>query len=118
MKVELRGLHKLKIKGRTYYYAWRGGPRVHGDPGTPEFMASYNQAIEDRRTPELGRFKSVVVRYKASPDYKKACGLYSPAMVALARSACRLFRRTAHCPIQSTRENTAGNSALAKSMGR
>jgi integrase len=71
MKVELRGLHKLRIKGRTYYYAWRGGPRVHGDPGTPEFMASYNQAIEDRRTPELGRFKSVVVRYKASPDYKE-----------------------------------------------
>jgi integrase len=71
VKVELKGVHKLKIKGRTYYYAWRGGPRVHGEVGTPEFMASYNEAIESRRTPEPGRFKSLVVLYKASPDYVK-----------------------------------------------
>ena len=70
MKIELRGIHKLRIKGRVYYYAWRGGPRVHGEPGTPGFMASYNQAIEDLRTPDPGRFKSLVVLYKTSSDYK------------------------------------------------
>ena len=70
MKIELRGIHKLRIKGRVYYYAWRGGPRVHGEPGTPGFMASYNQAIEDLRTPNPGRFKSLVVLYKTSSDYK------------------------------------------------
>jgi integrase len=74
MKIELRGIHKLRIKGRVYYYAWRGGPRIHGEPGTPGFMASYNNAIEDRRTPEPGRFKSLIVQYKASPDYKNLEG--------------------------------------------
>jgi integrase len=72
VRVELRGVHRLTIKGRTYYYAWRGGgPRLRGEPGTPEFVASYDEAIESRRTPDPGRFKSVVVLYKASPEYNK-----------------------------------------------
>jgi integrase len=71
MKVELRGVVKATAKGRTYYYAWRGGPRLRGEPGSPEFHASYNEAIEGRRTPEPGRFKSLVTLYRASAEYKK-----------------------------------------------
>jgi integrase len=71
VKVELRGIAKAKAKGRTYYYAWRGGPRLRGEPGSPEFHLSYNEAIESRRTPDTGRFKSLVVLYRASNDYKK-----------------------------------------------
>jgi integrase len=71
VKVELKGIAKVTAKGRTYYYAWRGGPRLRGEPGTPEFHASYNEAVESRRTPEPGRFKSLVVLYKASSDYKR-----------------------------------------------
>jgi hypothetical protein len=71
MKVTLRGLNWTKVKGRTYHYAWRGGPRLRGEPGTSEFIASYNEAIESRRTPDTGRFKALVVLYKASNDYKK-----------------------------------------------
>jgi integrase len=71
MKVELRGIAKVTAKGRAYYYAWRGGPRLRGVPGSPEFHASYNEAIDSRRTPEPGRFKSLVTLYKASSDYKK-----------------------------------------------
>jgi integrase len=71
MKVELRGVAKVTAKGRTYYYAWRGGPRLRGEPGSPEFHASYNEAIESRRTPEPGRFKSLVVLYKGSTEYSK-----------------------------------------------
>ena len=32
-------------------------------------MASYTEAIESRRTPDSGRFKSLVVLYRASADY-------------------------------------------------
>jgi integrase len=71
MKVELRGVTKVTAKGRTYYYAWRGGPRLRGEPGSPEFYASYNDAIESRRAPDAGRFKALVVLYRASPNYKK-----------------------------------------------
>jgi integrase len=71
MRVDLRGLNWAKVKGRTYYYAWRGGPRLRGKPGTPEFVASYNEAIANRRAPDTSRFKSLVTLYKASNDYKK-----------------------------------------------
>jgi integrase len=71
VKVDLKGIAKATAKGRTYYYAWRGGPRLRGEPGSPEFMSSYNEAIESRQTPEPGRFKFLVVLYKQSADYEK-----------------------------------------------
>jgi integrase len=71
VRVRLRGVAKVKAKGITYYYAWRGGPRLRGKPGSPEFIESYNDAIESRRAPERGRFKSLVVLYRASQDFKK-----------------------------------------------
>src|SRR5258706_6680741 len=71
VKVDLKGIAKVTSKGRTYYYAWRGGPRLRGEPGSPEFMVSYHEAHEDRRTPDPARFRSVVALYKASKDYKK-----------------------------------------------
>jgi integrase len=70
VKVELKGIAKVTAKGRLYHYAWRGGPRLRGEPGTPEFMASYHEAHENCHTPDTGRFRSLVTLYKASDDYK------------------------------------------------
>jgi hypothetical protein len=69
-KVELKGIAKATAKGKTYYYAWRGGLRLVGEPGSPEFMRSYHEAVENRRTPDKARFRSVVTLYKASSEYK------------------------------------------------
>jgi integrase len=69
-RIELKGLVKVTAKGRTYRYAWRGGPRLRGEPGSPEFMASYNEALENRRQPDAGRFRSLVTLYRASQDYQ------------------------------------------------
>jgi integrase len=71
MRVELKGVHAVKANGTTYYYAWRGGPRLRGEPGTPAFHNSYNEAFAELRTPDTGKFKSLVTLYKASNDYKK-----------------------------------------------
>jgi integrase len=71
VKVELKGIAKVTAKGRTYYYAWRGGPRLEGEPGTPAFIASFNKTIEEHRAPDTSRFRSLVTAYKASPDYKR-----------------------------------------------
>jgi integrase len=71
VKIDLRGIAKVKAKGHVYYYAWRKGPRLRGEPGSPEFMASYNEAIENRRAPDKDRFRSLVALYKGSDDYKK-----------------------------------------------
>lgn len=65
-KVELKGLHTVKTKGRVYYYAWRGGPRVPTDaePGTPAFMAAYNEVVAEACAPDSKKFRAVVVDYK------------------------------------------------------
>lgn len=69
--VELKGLHTVKAKGRVYYYAWRGGPRVLSEaaPGAPAFMQAYYQAIEDHRAPDPERFRAIVKTYRKSDDY-------------------------------------------------
>lgn len=40
VKIKLQGIAEVTSKGKTYRYAWRGGPRLNGEPGSPEFMAS------------------------------------------------------------------------------
>jgi integrase len=71
VKVDLKGIAKVTAKGRVYRYAWRGGPRLRGEPGSPDFMASYNEAIRERHIPEPGKFRALVTLYRASPDYQK-----------------------------------------------
>jgi hypothetical protein len=51
VKVDLKRIHTVKANGSVYYYAWRGDPRLRGNPGSPEFHASYNETIEERRIP-------------------------------------------------------------------
>jgi integrase len=70
VRVNLKGIAKVTAKGRAYWYAWRGGPRLRGEPGSPEFVASYNEAVEELRTPDQSRFRSLVTLYRASADYK------------------------------------------------
>jgi hypothetical protein len=70
VRVNLKGIAKVTAKGRTYWYAWRGGPRLRGEPGSPEFVASYNEALEELRAPDQSRFRALVTLYRASADYK------------------------------------------------
>lgn len=74
MRVRLKGLAsatKRLADGSkvTYWYAWRGGPRLEGAPGSPEFMASYNRAVATRCAAPAGRFMSAIAAYKASADF-------------------------------------------------
>ena len=46
MRINAKGLHWTVAKladgsKKTYWYAWRGGPRLSGEYGSPEFIASY-----------------------------------------------------------------------------
>jgi integrase len=59
--------YEVTAKGRVYRYAWRNGPRLRGEPGTPEFVASYNEAVESRKALDTDKFKSIVLRYRAGP---------------------------------------------------
>jgi integrase len=54
----------------TYYYAWRGGPRLEGEPGTPAFIASYNAAVAARRKPNESVFFALISEYRASAEFR------------------------------------------------
>jgi hypothetical protein len=75
MRVVLKGIDsavKRLADGstRTYHYAWRGGPRLEGDPGTPEFVASYNAAVAGRPTRRNCKtLKGIVDSYLDSQDF-------------------------------------------------
>ncbi len=71
----IRGLHKTLARlsdgsVRVYWYAWRGGPRLPGVPGTPEFENAYAAAVNGRRNgPLAGKLASLVTAYRASPEF-------------------------------------------------
>jgi len=68
--MRLKGIHTVKSKtGQTYYYAWRGGPRLRGQPGSADFTASYNEAVKLRETPSDGTLFSLIAGFKASTEF-------------------------------------------------
>jgi integrase len=71
-KRDVKGLRRVVSKGREYWYLGRepGAPRVRGPYGTPEFWASYDAIVRERRIPEPGRFRALVALYRGSPDYQ------------------------------------------------
>jgi integrase len=74
MRVRLKGLNSITKKladgtRRTYWYAWKGGPPLRGEPGTPEFVASYNEAAARRIVPPSGTLLSVLRAYQESDDF-------------------------------------------------
>lgn len=71
--VELKGIHRVinRATGVEYHYAWRGGPRLKGKPGSPEYVRSFNEAIADLKSLDSDRFSSVIVAYKASDSFRK-----------------------------------------------
>jgi integrase len=68
--VELKGLHIVRSNGKVYVYAWRGGPRVKAELGSPRFMDAYNAAVEGRRIPDASKFRAQVQLYRGSERFK------------------------------------------------
>jgi hypothetical protein len=42
---------------------------LRGEPGSPEFVASYNEAVAQKITPPTGTLLSVLRAYQASDDF-------------------------------------------------
>jgi integrase len=76
MRVRLRGINSKRKSladgsWRTYYWAWKGGPPLRGEPGTPEFVASYNEAVSQKAITPTGRLLSLLQTYQASEDFRQ-----------------------------------------------
>lgn len=67
MRMRLKGVNSITKRladgtTRTYWYAWKGGPALRGEPGAPEFVASYNAAVS-AKIPVAGKTLSSVIAY-------------------------------------------------------
>ena len=74
MRIRLKGINSITKRladrtTRTYRYAWKGGPPLRGEPGTPEFIASYNEAVARKVVPPRGTLLSVLQGYQASDNF-------------------------------------------------
>jgi integrase len=54
---------------KNYWYAWRGGARLVGEPGSPEFIASYNAAVTTKVAAPEGRLLALLQGYQKSQDF-------------------------------------------------
>jgi integrase len=77
MRVKLKGINSARARlasGETvtYYYAWRGGPRLIGRPGSPEFVQSYHDALAQRRESrrKVDTVAGLIDAYKDSAEFK------------------------------------------------
>ena len=75
MRVRLRGINSIRKRHadgsfKTYYYAWKGGPPLRGEPGSPEFIASYNAAVAQKVAAPTGVLQALLFRFQDSAEFQ------------------------------------------------
>lgn len=74
MRVRMKGINRVSKRLSdgsrvTYYYAWKGGPRLPGKPGDPEFVAAYNEAVAQKAKQPSGTLQAILNAYQESPKF-------------------------------------------------
>lgn len=75
MRVKLKGINRVSKrladgKRAVYYYAWKGGPRLRGQPGSEQFIASYNEAVALRRRGPEGTVLGLSRSFRQSEEFR------------------------------------------------
>lgn len=75
MRIRLKGINTKQATladGRkaTYHYFGKGGPRIYGEPGTPEFMASYFEASQLSRVASGKTLGDLLRDFVASTEFQ------------------------------------------------
>lgn len=75
MHVKLKGLNRKKVRLTTgcvvtYYYAWKGGPRIQEDYGTKEFVAAYLAALNHQQRPYQKTLLSLLKAYQDTDKFR------------------------------------------------
>lgn len=68
--VKLDRLYKVTSKGRSYYYAWRGGPRIEAQFGTKEFLEEFLSHKDPVSGLNRKKIATWVTLFKASGEWK------------------------------------------------
>ena len=76
VKVMLKGVHRVRRRlaggaERVHHYAWRGGPRIDAEPGTPEFLAEWQRLTAERDSPRryAGTLQQVINDYQRATAF-------------------------------------------------
>jgi integrase len=74
MRVRLKGINSVQKhladgSVKEYWYAWKGGPRLDGKPGSPQFIASYNKAVYEKLPSSTRVLSWILDRYLDSADF-------------------------------------------------
>ncbi len=74
VKLEVPGVHEVRKRlasgeVRIYRYAWRGGPAIKGEPGSPEFLAALTAAKAEQPAHHKGTLQEVFNAYQKSSDF-------------------------------------------------
>ena len=88
MRIRLRGINRVRKcladgTTRTYWYAWKGGPPLRGEPGSPEFIASYNEAAARKVTPPAGKLLAILQAYQDSQKFRGLAPSTKPSYVSI-----------------------------------
>ena len=98
MRIRLKGINVVRKRladgsMRTYYYAWKGGPALRGEPGTPEFVASYNEAVARKVAPPRGTLLTVLQAIRPARISAGSLAARGRSYVALIKRIEKRFRR-------------------------
>jgi integrase len=75
VRIRLKGINRTRkvLSNESVvfnYYAWKGGPPLRGQPGTPEFIASYNAAVEQKVLPPRGALLGMLQQYQSGEGFR------------------------------------------------
>ncbi|HEY4901296.1 MAG TPA: tyrosine-type recombinase/integrase [Terriglobales bacterium] len=126
MRIRLKGINSITKRladgtRRTYWYAWKGGPPLRGEPGTPEFIASYNESVARKVVPAKGALISLLQQYQASDDFTSLADSTRRSYVALIK---RIEKEFGDFPLSALTDRRsrgifmAWRDQLAASAGR
>lgn len=69
MIVRLKGVKRVRSKGRTYYYHRQSMTRLPGQPGSPEFVRALSSLKVTSNTSATGSLGGLVYAYRGSPEF-------------------------------------------------
>jgi integrase len=111
MRIEIKDINWTVAKladgtEKTYWYAWRGGPRLQGEPGSPEFIGSYNAAVATKVVAPEGRLLRLLQDYQKSQDF---LGLRDRTRADYIKQIQKIEVKFGDCPLKAlARPETRG----------
>ena len=115
VRIRLKGINrtrKVLSNGSVvyYYYAWKGGPPLRGQPGTPEFIGSYNEATAQRVSPPRGTLLSMLQQYQSSEDFR---GLADSTLRSYVAHITRIEKKFGDFPLSALTDRRSRGIFLA-----